>query len=80
MGSAMGTHSKDTSGQGTIHSSGSHPHPEPLSRLMALLRPEAPEIRIILVLSMISGVLYLATPLTVDAVVNNFAFGGEHPV
>lgn len=42
---------------------------------MALLRPEAPEIRIILVLSMISGVLYLATPLTVDAVVNNFAFG-----
>ena len=47
---------------------------------MALLRPEAPEIRIILVLSMISGVLYLATPLTVDAVVNNFAFGGEQPV
>jgi ABC-type bacteriocin/lantibiotic exporter with double-glycine peptidase domain len=45
-----------------------------------MLRPEAKEIRVILILSMISGVLYLATPLTVDAVVNNFAFGGEQPV
>jgi ABC-type bacteriocin/lantibiotic exporter with double-glycine peptidase domain len=47
---------------------------------VALLQPEAPEIRVILVLSIISGILYLATPLTADAVVNNFAFGGEQPV
>jgi len=32
------------------------------------------------VLSVITGVLYLATPLTVDAVVNNFAFGNEQLV
>jgi ABC-type bacteriocin/lantibiotic exporter with double-glycine peptidase domain len=38
------------------------------------------EIRIILILSIISGILYLATPLTADAVVNNFAFGSEQPV
>jgi len=47
---------------------------------VALLRPEAREIRVILILSVITGVLYLATPLTVDAVVNSFAFGGEQPV
>lgn len=65
---------------GTPHSHGPHGHAAPFHRLVALLRPEAPEIRVILVLSIISGVLYLATPLTVDAVVNNFAFGGEQPV
>jgi len=55
-------------------------HPPPFRRFVALLRPEAREIRVIVVLSVITGVLYLATPLTVDAVVNSFAFGGEQPV
>lgn len=61
-------------------SSGPPSPPSPFHRFAALLQPEAPEIRIILVLSIISGILYLATPLTADAVVNNFAFGGEQPV
>ncbi len=76
----MGTHSLDHTGRASNHSHGSIPHPAPFDRLVALLRPEAQEIRVILILSVISGVLYLATPLTVDAVVNNFAFGSEQPV
>jgi len=80
MVSAMGSHSSEPSDRANAHSKGSPHHPAPFHRLVALLRPEAQEIRIILILSMISGVLYLATPLTVDAVVNNFAFGGEQPV
>jgi putative ABC transport system ATP-binding protein len=52
----------------------------PARRLFALLQPERSDIATIVVLSFISGLLYLATPLTVDAVVNNIAFGGEQQV
>lgn len=76
----MGSLRHETPPSGHRHSQGSHGHAAPFHRLVALLRPEAPEIRVILILSIISGVLYLATPLTADAVVNNFAFGGEQPV
>jgi ABC-type bacteriocin/lantibiotic exporter with double-glycine peptidase domain len=76
----MGSISHAPSQRGHPPSSGNHSHSPPFHRFAALLRPEAREIRIILILSIISGILYLATPLTVDAVVNNFAFGGEQPV
>ena len=76
----MGQLSHDPAHSRTTHSSGLPSPPSPFHRFAALLQPEAPEIRIILVLSIISGILYLATPLTADAVVNNFAFGGEQPV
>lgn len=54
--------------------------PSPLSRFFALLRSESRDIIILLLLALISGVLYLATPLAVDAVVNNIAFGGQETV
>lgn len=76
----MGSNHSSPAQAGNPRSAGSPSHPTPFLRFLALLRPEAQEIRIILILSIISGILYLATPLTADAVVNNFAFGGEQPV
>lgn len=54
--------------------------PSPQARLAELLRPELRDIGILILLALISGVLYLATPLAVDAVVNNIAFGGQDAV
>ncbi len=59
---------------------GSGHGPEPHRRLMALLRPERGDIGIILFFSVLTGLLYLATPLAVDAVVQNIAFGGQQRV
>jgi ABC-type bacteriocin/lantibiotic exporter with double-glycine peptidase domain len=76
----MGSHASSASSGGNGHPHSTAGNPTPFQRFVALLRPEIREIRVILVLSAITGVLYLATPLTVDAVVNNFAFGSEQPV
>jgi ABC-type bacteriocin/lantibiotic exporter with double-glycine peptidase domain len=54
--------------------------PPPHRRLFGLLRPERPDIVVILLLSAINGVLLLATPLAVDALVSNIAFGGQQRV
>lgn len=54
--------------------------PTPTARLLGLFRPERIDIGVLLLLSMINGVLLLATPLAVDAVVNNIAFGGQEQV
>ena len=52
----------------------------PRARLFDLLRPERKDITIIISFSIITGLLYLATPLAVDAVVQNIAFGGQQQV
>lgn len=49
----------------------------PAKRFLALLRAEKPDIRTLLIFSVFAGFLYLATPLAVDAVVSNLAFGGQ---
>ena len=54
--------------------------PSPQSRCLELLRPEFRDIFILILLALVSGVLYLATPIAVDAVVNNIAFGGRDAV
>lgn len=54
-----------------------HPQPNPLRRLVDLFREERSDLGTLLLCSILSGVLYLATPLAVDAVVNSIAFGGE---
>jgi ABC-type bacteriocin/lantibiotic exporter with double-glycine peptidase domain len=59
---------------------GDHGHPGPHRRLWALLHPEMADVRAIVGFSVITGILYLAVPLTVDAVVNNIAFGGQQRV
>lgn len=60
--------------------SGTRVAPSPMARLIALLKPERGDIGVICFFSIITGVLYLATPLAVDAVVQNIAFGGQQQV
>lgn len=57
-----------------------HDHPAPHRRLLGLMRAEMPDVWSIVLFSGITGILYLAVPLTVDAVVNNIAFGGQEQV
>jgi putative ABC transport system ATP-binding protein len=49
----------------------------PQQRLFGLLRMERREVGVLLFYSALSGVLYLAAPLAVDAVVSNLAFGSQ---
>jgi len=61
-------------------SDSSHHHvghgPSTFRRLLTILEPEAAEIRMILLFSVAVGLLALATPIAVEALVNSVAFGG----
>lgn len=59
---------------------GSHHGPPPHRRLFALLKPERADIGLVVLFSIVTGFLYLASPLAVDALVNNISFGGQQPV
>jgi len=52
-----------------------HEHLQPLARLLALMRPEWKDLWVILVFASMVGVLALATPIAVEALVNTVAFG-----
>lgn len=52
-----------------------HAHPKPQARLRSWLRPETPELLMIVVYALVAGGLSLATPLAVEALVNTVAFG-----
>jgi putative ABC transport system ATP-binding protein len=47
----------------------------PFSRLLTLLRLEGPDLRLIVLYSVVLGVLELGIPVTIQALVNNVAFG-----
>lgn len=47
----------------------------PLARLIGLLKPEWPDIWIIMVFAFVVGLLMLATPIAVETLVNTVAFG-----
>lgn len=49
--------------------------PTPLQRLIRLFRPDLGDIWTVLIYAMVSGLLALATPLAVEALVNTVAFG-----
>jgi ABC-type bacteriocin/lantibiotic exporter with double-glycine peptidase domain len=49
--------------------------PKPFARLMGLIRPERSDIWAIFVFAMVVGVLALASPIAVEALVNTVAFG-----
>ena len=49
----------------------------PAKRFLGLLKAEKQDIRTLLIFSIFAGILYLAAPLAVDAVVSNLAFGGQ---
>jgi ABC-type bacteriocin/lantibiotic exporter with double-glycine peptidase domain len=63
------------------HGMSSHAHGDlgtnPGKRFFALLKAEKKDIHTLLIFSVFSGILYLAAPLAVDAVVSNLAFGGQ---
>jgi len=61
------------------HSSHKPPFP-PFKRLYQLLLPEAKDLWTVLLFAVLSGVLYLAVPLAVDALVNQLAFGASDGV
>ncbi|QDT95934.1 peptidase domain-containing ABC transporter [Gimesia aquarii] len=48
---------------------------EPFNRTLALMKPESSDIWIIVVYSLVTGLLALATPLAVETLVNIVAFG-----
>ena len=56
---------------------GGHAAVSPVRRLLSLMRPEAPELWAIAVFSAITGLLYLALPLAVNAFVSNLSFGTQ---
>ncbi|MEN9284715.1 MAG: hypothetical protein RLZZ179_2208 [Verrucomicrobiota bacterium] len=57
--------------------SGHHEEIAPWRRFLGLLRAEMPDIRMIVVYSLVTGTLYLAAPLAVNALVSNLSFGGQ---
>ncbi len=60
---------------GHQHGESEHAHPSPWSRLREFLRPEWSDIWIVLVFALVIGMLTLATPIAVEALVNTVAFG-----
>jgi len=50
-------------------------HPTPWERLWALLKPEAADLGVVLVYAVLVGMLSLAVPIAVQALVNTVAFG-----
>lgn len=52
-----------------------HHHVSPFRRLVSILRPEATDIVVVALFSLVVGILSLATPIMVEALVNTVAFG-----
>ena len=59
---------------GGLHGGGHH-GPAPLPRLLQLLRPELPDVWVVIVFSVVVGMLTLASPIAVEALVSTVAFG-----
>lgn len=64
-------------GEGHGGGNGHHGAVSPARRFISLLTAEREDIWRLLIFSVFSGILYLAAPLAVDAVVSNLAFGGQ---
>lgn len=47
----------------------------PFARLVALMRPEAGDVWIVLLFALVSGILAMATPLAIEALVSTVTFG-----
>ncbi len=58
----------------THHDPGEH-HRGPFARWLALLQPQARDVWVIFIFSIVVGLLALATPIAVEALVNTVAFG-----
>jgi putative ABC transport system ATP-binding protein len=60
-----------------IHGNDEHEHVSPVRRFFGLIRAEMKDVWTMVIFSIVTGVLYLALPLTVNALVSNLAFGGQ---
>ncbi len=73
---AAGSHGGDSHGGKAGHAEHAHPSPwSPWSRLREFMRPEWSDLWIVLVFALFTGMLTLATPIAVEALVNTVAFG-----
>lgn len=68
---------RKTHTHGEEHGNGHGKHVSPTRRFFRLLKAERSDIVTLLIFSVFAGLLYLAAPLAVDAVVSNLAFGGQ---
>ena len=64
-------------GEPASRGSDAYEAPSPERRFLELLQTERQHISTLLIFSLFSGLLYLAAPLAVDAVVSRLAFGGR---
>jgi ABC-type bacteriocin/lantibiotic exporter with double-glycine peptidase domain len=72
---------RTTSGVGKSAAAHQHsPAPPPLRRFYQLLLPERQDLLLVFFFAIFAGILYLATPLAVDVLVNNLAFGSQEGV
>lgn len=63
-----------------LHAGHGHGHGQEVSlvrRYLAIMRPETPEIIAIASFALVTGLLYLALPLAVNAFVSNLSFGNQ---
>lgn len=67
-----GGHGHGGGAQGGGHG---HDHMSPWLRLLSILRPDAGDITVVAVFSAVIGLLMLASPIAVEALVNTVAFG-----
>ncbi len=63
-----------TPGHQSSTDAGLHPI-TPMARLLGLIRPEKSDLWVVLIFSIVVGILALATPVAVEALVNTVAFG-----
>jgi putative ABC transport system ATP-binding protein len=75
----MGVLSPERPAEPVLPPSAAHHHASisPLRRFLSLMRPELPDVWTIVIFSLITGLLYLALPLAVNALVSNVAFGTQ---
>lgn len=57
------------------HGGGRDEHASPVARLREFLRPEGADLWIVVIFALVIGLLTLATPIAVEALVNTVAFG-----
>lgn len=75
--------SANSNGHGNGNGNGSghaHAHPSPQDRVRALIRLELKDLWTLFWYAVATGLLYLAIPLAVDALVSNISFGGQQRV
>jgi ABC-type bacteriocin/lantibiotic exporter with double-glycine peptidase domain len=69
-------HRPHARGHAAAHAHGHHAV-SPVRRLLSLMRRESPELWTIVIFSAVTGLMYLALPLAVNAFVSNLSFGTQ---